>query len=228
VPAVTEIPVKGRRRAIAQKMAESTSTKPRVTHMIDVELDEMLKVKQYLAGKYPNQRFTMTGLLAVAVCRALKDFPCMNATYENDTILEHHGIHLGIAVDMEEGLIVPVIHDCGAKSGVEVCQAVNDIAKGCRENTLSPGAYMGGTFTISNLGSEGIRYFTPIINAPEAAILGVGTIRRELALDNGQVTEHSVMGLCLSFDHRAVDGAPAARFLKAIRDYMEHPFLLGF
>ena len=87
---------------------------------------------------------------------------------------------------------------------------------------------MGGTFTISNLGSEGVRYFTPIINAPEVAILGVGSMRKELALVNGQIEQHRVMGLCLSFDHRAVDGAPAARFLRTLRDYMENPFLLSF
>mgnify|MGYP002604278689 FL=1 len=226
--AVNEIPVRGRRRAIAQKMSESTSTKPRVTHMMDVDLEEMYKVKQALSQRYPDQRFTMTGLLAVAVCKALKAFPCINATYENDVIREHAEIRLGIAVDMPEGLIVPVIHGCDAMSGKDICQAVNKIAGDCRDNKLPPSAYMGGTFTISNLGSEGVRYLTPIINAPEVAILGVGSMRKELALVNGQIEQHRVMGLCLSFDHRAVDGAPAARFLRTLRDYMENPFLLSF
>lgn len=226
--AVKEVPVKGRRRVIAQKMFESTSTKPRVVHMMDVDLEEIMKVKKYLSAQHPDQHFTVTSLLAVAVCRALKDFPGMNATYENDIIYEHQEIRLGIAVDMEEGLIVPVVPGCEAKSGTELCAAINDTVKGCRENTLPPSAYTNGTFTISNLGSSGVRYFTPIINAPEAAILGVGSMRRELALENGQVTEHRVLGLCLTFDHRAVDGAPAANFLRAIKDYMEHPFLLGF
>ncbi len=152
----------------------------------------------------------------------------MNATNENDVIREHSEIRLGIAVDMPEGLIVPVIHGCGGKSGKEICQAVDDIAQNCRNNQLPPSAYMGGTFTISNLGSEGVRYFTPIINAPEVAILGVGSMRKELMLVNGQVEEHRVMGLCLSFDHRAVDGAPAARFLRTLCDYVENPFLLSF
>ena len=152
----------------------------------------------------------------------------MNATNENDVIREHSEIRLGIAVDMPEGLIVTVIHGCGGKSGKEICQAVDDIAQNCRNNQLPPSAYMGGTFTISNLGSEGVRYFTPIINAPEVAILGVGSMRKELMLVNGQVEEHRVMGLCLSFDHRAVDGAPAARFLRTLCDYVENPFLLSF
>lgn len=226
--AVREIPVRGRRRAIAQNMMESTSTKPRVTHMMDVDLEEMFKVKAALSQKYPDRRFTMTGLLAVAVCKALKDFPGLNATYENDVIREHSEIRLGIAVDMPEGLIVPVIHGCDTKNGGEICQAVNDIARDCRNNKLPPSAYRGGTFTISNLGSEGVRYFTPIINVPEVAILGVGSMRKELKMVSGQVEEHRVMGLCLSFDHRAVDGAPAARFLRTLQEYMENPFLLGF
>ena len=221
-------PVKGRRRMIAQRMAESTSTKPRVTHMMDVDLEAMYQVKSALAKKYPDQRFTMTGLLAVAVCRALKEYPYMNATYENDTIFQHSEICLGIAVDMSEGLIVPVIRGCEAKDGRELCQQIVRTAKECRDNKLPPSAYTGGTFTISNLGSEGVRYFTPIINVPEVAILGVGSMESQLRLVNGQVEEHRVIGLCLSFDHRAVDGAPAARFLHTVRDYMEHPFLLGF
>lgn len=226
--AVREIPVRGRRRVIAQKMFESTSTKPRVVHMMDVDLEEMMKVKEYLSAQHPDRHFTVTSLLAAAVCRALRDFPCMNATYENDIIYEHQEIRLGIAVDMEEGLIVPVVPGCESKSGMALCAAIHDTVKSCRENTLPSGAYANGTFTISNLGSAGVRYFTPIINAPEVAILGVGSMRRELALENGQVTERRTVGLCLTFDHRAVDGAPAASFLRAIKDYMEHPFLLGF
>ena len=152
----------------------------------------------------------------------------MNATYENETIREHREIRLGIAVDMEEGLIVPVVAGCENKSGIELCQAVGDTVSGCRNNTLPPSAYMGGTFTITNLGGEGVRYFTPIMNAPEVAILGVGSMFHELVLDNGQVAERRRLGLCLTFDHRAVDGAPAAKFLKTIKEYVENPFLLGF
>ena len=226
--AVREIPVKGRRRAIAQKMSESTSSKPRVVHMMDVDLEEMMKVKQYLARRFPDKQFTLTGLLAVAVCKALKAHPHMNATYENETIREHREIRLGIAVDMEGGLIVPVVAGGENKSGIELCQAVGDTVSGCRNHTLPPSAYMGGTFTITNLGGEGVRYFTPIMNAPEVAILGVGSMFHELVLDNGQVAERRRLGLCLTFDHRAVDGAPAAKFLKTIKEYVENPFLLGF
>lgn len=227
-PAVKETPVKGRRRAIAQKMSESASTKPRVTLMLDADLEELLRAKKYLGEKYPDRRITVTGLLAVAVCKTLKSHPIMNATYENDVIREHADIRLGIAADMEEGLIVPVIGGCAEKTGLEICQAVNETVKGCRENTLPPSAYAGGTFTISNLGSAGIKYFTPIINTPEIAILGVGSMRKELALENGQVVERRKIGLCLSFDHRAVDGAPAGSFLKDLKENIENPFLLGF
>ena len=227
-PAVKETPVKGRRRAIAQKMSESASTKPRVTLMLDADLEELLRAKKYLGEKYPDRRITVTGLLAVAVCKTLKSHPIMNATYENDVIREHADIRLGIAADMEEGLIVPVIGGCAEKTGLEICQAVNETVKGCRENTLPPSAYAGGTFTISNLGSAGIKYFTPIINTPELAILGVGSMRKELALENGQVVERRKIGLCLSFDHRAVDGAPAGSFLKDLKENIENPFLLGF
>lgn len=223
--AVTEIPVKGLRKAVAAAMKNSAYSKPHVSMMIDAQLDAMLEMKSYLKSKYPERKITLTGLLALAVRSALQECPYMNGTSTEDTITLSSAVNLGIAVDLEEGLMVPVIKNSEKMSGLELFEAVNDAAKGCREKTLPPSAYAGGTFTISNVGAIGVKYFTPIINSPEIAILGVGASAKEIVLVNGEVRERTVIGLSLSFDHAVVDGSPAGRFLKALKEKIEHPYM---
>lgn len=221
-------PIRGMRKAIAGKMKKSKQDKPHVTHMIDVDADHLFEVKKYLGQKYPGEKYSLTGLIAAAVSKALREHPEFNATVTEETICVYDQIHMGIAVDVADGLLVPVLCSCDQKTGREICLETGILADGARQGTLPPGAYTGGTFTITNVGTSGVKYFTPIINEPEAAILGVGSVRRELALDGEQVVEKKVLGLCLSFDHAAVDGAPAARFLQTIKEYLEHMYLLGF
>ena len=226
--AVTEIPVKGMRRTVGKAMRNSAYTKPHVTMQTDAELDALLKMKDFLKVKYPDKKVTLTGLLALAVRSALSECPYMNGTATEDTITLYDTINLGIAVDVEEGLMVPVIKGAGSLSGLELFEAVNDTACGCREGSLSPSSYAGGTFTISNVGSTGVRYFTPIINSPEIAILGVGSSRKELYLtEDGEISEHTMIGLSLSFYHAAIDGAPAGRFLKVLKEKIEYPFMMA-
>ena len=227
VAKTTEIPVKGIRKAIASAMRNSAYSKPHVSMMIDVQLDEMLEMKAFLKNKYPEKRITLTGLLALAVRSALGECPYINGTATEDTITLSDSVNLGIAVDAEGGLLVPVIKNIGAKSGLELFEAVNHAAKGCREGTLAPSDYAGGTFTISNVGATGVKYFTPIINSPEIAILGVGASTKEAVVVNGEVRERTMIGLSLSFDHAVVDGSPAGRFLKTLKEKIEHPFMMA-
>lgn len=224
---VTEIPVKGLRRSVGAAMRASAYSKPHVTMQTDAEFDGMLKMKAYLKAKYPDRKITVTGLLALAVRSALKECPYMNGTATEEVITLSDTVNLGIAVDVEGGLMVPVVRNCSAMSGFELFEAVNSVAKGCREGTLGPSSYAGGTFTISNVGSGSVRYFTPIINAPEIAILGVGSPKKELFLKDGEICEHTLLGLSLSFDHSAVDGAPAARFLGVLKEKIENPFMMA-
>ncbi len=225
--AVTEIPVKGMRKSVGTAMRASAYTKPHVTMQIDVCIDAMLGMKDYLKCKYTDKKITLTGLLALAVRSALKECPYMNGQSTEEMITLHEAIHLGIAVDLPGGLMVPVIKDASSMSALELFEAVNTTAKACREGSLGPSSYAGGTFTISNVGSTGVRYFTPIINSPEIAILGVGSSRKELCLCDGEVCECTMIGLSLSFDHAAVDGSPAGRFLKVLKEKIEHPFMMA-
>ena len=224
---ITEIPFKGMRKAVATAMKNSAYTKPHVTMSIDAEMDSLLAMKAYLKGKYPDKKITVTGLLALAVRSALKECPFINGTTTEDAILLNSAINLGIAVDVPAGLLVPVIKNADAMNGFELFDAVNAVAKGCREGTLPPSDYAGGTFTITNVGSKGVKYFTPIINSPEIAILGVGGSRKELILKDGNLAEHTVIGLSLSFDHAAVDGSPAATFLSVLKEKIEHPYMMA-
>jgi len=226
--AVTEIPVKGMRRTVGKAMRSSAYSKPHVTMQTDAELDALLAMKDYLKKKYPDRKVTITGLLALAVRSALKECPYMNGTATEDMITLYDTVNLGIAVDVEGGLMVPVIKDASELGGLELFEAVNETARGCREGSLGPSSYAGGTFTISNVGATGVRYFTPIINSPEIAILGVGSSRKELFFtDEGEICEHTMLGLSLSFDHAAVDGAPAGRFLKVLKEKIENPFMMA-
>lgn len=224
---VTKVPVKGMRRAVAAAMRNSAYSKPHVSMMMDARLDEMLEMKAFLKSKYPDRKITVTGLLALAARSALQECPYMNGTSAEDMISLNSAVNLGIAVDVEGGLLVPVIKNSDAMGGLELFEAVNHAAKGCREGTLPPSDYAGGTFTISNVGATGVKYFTPIINSPEIAILGVGAAAKELVLENGEVKERTVIGLSLSFDHAAVDGSPAGRFLKVLKEKIEHPYMMA-
>lgn len=225
--AVTEIPIKGMRKTVGNAMRASAYSKPHVTMQTDACLDEMLKMKALIKEKYPDKKVTVTGLIALAAISALRDCPYMNGTATEEIITRSEAINLGIAVDVEDGLMVPIIRDAGKMRGLELFEAVNNTATSCRDGKLGPSDYAGGTFTISNIGSGGIRYFTPIINSPEIAILGVGASRKELCLCDGEIMERTVIGLSLSFDHAVVDGAPAAEFLKTLTEKIENPFMMS-
>jgi pyruvate dehydrogenase E2 component (dihydrolipoamide acetyltransferase) len=166
-------------------------------------------------------------LLVRLVALALLENPALNASLENDRIVQHSAVHVGIAVDTERGLLVPVVRDAHSKSVQQIASASAQLIAQARAGKSAPDDLVGGTFTITNLGMYEIDTFTPIINLPECAILGVGRIvARPVVVDEQAetVAVRKMMALSLTFDHRVVDGAPAARFLKRVKQFVEHPY----
>jgi pyruvate dehydrogenase E2 component (dihydrolipoamide acetyltransferase) len=167
-------------------------------------------------------------LLIKLSARALLQHPALNATWQEDTILLWRSVHIGLAVEAPDGLVVPVVRDAHLRSIAEIAQSTRDLVARALARSLKAEEMQGGTFTITNLGMYGIDAFTPIINLPQSAILGVGRIVARPAVVNDQVVPRKLMALSLSFDHRVTDGAAAARFLNLVREYVEEPTLWMF
>ncbi|HLB12085.1 MAG TPA: dihydrolipoamide acetyltransferase family protein, partial [Dehalococcoidia bacterium] len=171
-------------------------------------------------------RLTPTHLVIAAAARALREHPHMNACWDDAGFHIMLDINIGIAVALEQGLVVPVLRRADAQSLWQIALAEARLAERARGRTLSAEEFTGGTFTVTNLGMYGVDAFTPIINPPEAAILGMGRLAERPAVRDGQVVARWLMELCLSFDHRIVDGAPAAAFLGRVMELLENPHLL--
>jgi pyruvate dehydrogenase E2 component (dihydrolipoamide acetyltransferase) len=170
-------------------------------------------------------RISYTDLVVKAVAIALREHPMLNSTLTEEGIVLRDEINIGVAVALEQGLIVPVVRAADQMSVIEIHRALRDLAERAHTGTLSVDEVTGGTFTVTNLGMYGIETFTPIINPPETAILGVGSIAEELALHSGQVVARSKMMLNLTIDHRVIDGAPGAAFLQTLAQLLAHPAL---
>jgi len=160
------------------------------------------------------------------VAEALKAHPILNAALVGDEIHLLGEIHIGMAVALEDGLLVPVVRDADKRSLQEIAQETRRLAQGAREGTLTVDEVTGSTFTVTNLGAYGVDGFTPIINPPEVAILGVGRIVDKPAIHDGQIVRRSIMVLSLTIDHRIVDGAPGAKFLRTVKQLLESPYRL--
>jgi len=225
---VERVPVEGIRARIAEKMAESSRTTASFTLTTEVDASnlvawrEMLKERAIADQKMP----TYNDLLVRIVSGALQEFPALNARLEGDEIVRYRQINIGIAVDTERGLLVPVLPDVAGRSVFEIAAASSDLVSRARSGQVTPDDLAGGTFTISNLGMFDVDVFTPIINIPECAILGVGRIKERAVVVDGQIQVRPTVVLSLTIDHRAVDGAPAARFLQRVKQLVEEPLLL--
>lgn len=219
----------GMRKVISERMAQSAYTAPHVTLTTEVE---MTKVKELRAALLPviekqtGFRVSYTDILVKAVAAALARHPQVNVSIDGDEIVEHSHVNIGLAVAVTDGLMVPVIKDVLNKGLAELTKDAKEIGKRARENKLLPDQLKGSTFTISNLGMYAIDVFTPIINQPESAILGVGRIQDKPVAVKGALEIRPMMALSLSFDHRAMDGAPAAAFLTELKQILENPFEL--
>jgi len=231
VPAVEAAPMAGLRRIIAERMAASHQAVAEVTLVTEADATALVAVREQLKAAVAAEWGFAPGyndLLGLIVARALREFPYMNARLAPDgsAIERAPGANLGMAVDTERGLLVPVIRGAGQKDLRALSTEFRVLAERARAGKSLPDDLTGGTFTITNLGMYGVDAFTPIVNLPEAAILGVGRIQEKAVVREGAIVVRHMWTLSLSFDHRLVDGAPAARFLQRIKALVESPYLL--
>jgi len=217
------------RKVIAERMVESLQVAAQLTTVVEVDVTKIDRLRQSAKGSFESRegvKLTFLPFFAVAVCEALKQHPVLNASINGDQITYHGAEHLGIAVDTERGLLVPVVRDAGDLNMGAIARKISDVAARTRDNKISPDELGGGTFTITNTGSRGALFDTPIINQPQVAILGLGSVvKRPVVMkgpDGGEtIAIRSMVYLALSYDHRIVDGADAARFLVTLKERLE-------
>jgi 2-oxoglutarate dehydrogenase E2 component (dihydrolipoamide succinyltransferase) len=218
------------RRLIAEHMVMSKRTSPHVTSFIDVDVTRLVNWRNSIKDKFietEGQKLTLTPIFIDAAARALNDFPMINVSVEGNNIIKKKNINIGMATALPDGnLIVPVIKNANEKNLTGIARAVNDLAERARSNKLKPDEISGGTFTVTNFGSYNNLSGTPIINQPQAAILGTGAIRKMPAVvetpDGDVIGIRQIMILSLSYDHRVIDGALAGRFINRIKQILEN------
>lgn len=211
---VEVIPLEGMRRRIADRLALSRRTAADVTTVIDVAMDAVARVRKETGLSY-------TTYVAWALARSLPEFPDINATFVDNEIHRHKKVNLGVAVALDDGLVVPVVRDAARLTPQAIEDEVGRLAALARDGRIQPADMSGATFTITNSGTFGSLLFTPIINVPEVAILGVGRVADVPVVKDGQVVPGKVMYLSLSYDHRVVDGATAVKFLAAVKQRLQ-------
>ena len=220
-----DVKFSGIRRAISKSMHTSLSTMAQLTHTTSFDATEILKYRKMLkAAEGELAGITLGDIVLFAVSRTLLNHPDLNAHMldDNNIRLFNH-VNLGVATDTPRGLMVPTIFHADEMSLLEISKAVKQLAAECREGNISPDKLTGGSFTVSNLGNLGVESFTPVINPPQTGILGVcGTVDRVRKAADGTITVYPAMALSLTYDHRAVDGAPAARFQKELCHNLEN------
>lgn len=220
------IPVTGMRKAIANRMHASLQNSAQLTLTMKVDVTDLVALHKEIAEvvqkRYDN-KLTITDFVSRAVVLALGDHKEMNSAYIDDAIHQFEHVHLGMAVALEKGLVVPAIRFANNLSLVELSKEIKNVAQKARAGNLNSDDMQGTTFTISNLGSFGIEYFTPVLNVPETGILGVGAIEHVPVYKEKKLRKGSMLPLSLTFDHRVLDGAPAAAFLRTIKRYLEEP-----
>ena len=226
IAAGQEIPLSSMRRTIAKRLSESKFTAPHYYVTMEIDMDAAADLREQLT-RSESGKLSYNDLVVKACARALTRFPAVNASWREDRILTHAEVHVGIAVAIPDGLIVPVVRNADRKSVVEISREVKDLAGRARDKKLKPEEFMGSTFSVSNLGMFDVTEFTAIINPPESAILAVGGVRRVPVVDdNDDVRPGYRMKVTLSSDHRVIDGALAAQFLGEVRRLLENPVSL--
>ena len=229
-PAATAAPAKtkplvGMRKVIAERMTQSWNSAPHVHLTVEVDMTATLALKDQLA-KASGQKASVTEIIIKCAAQVLEEIPVVNASIIGSQIVYHDTVNMGVAVSLDDGLIVPVIRAAESKTLREIRAAVVDLGARARSNKLQPDEISGGTFTVTNLGMFGTDHFTPIINPPESAILAVcRTVDKPVAL-NGQVVIRPMCNFVLGFDHRLIDGAVGAKFMARLRELLENPLLL--
>lgn len=211
------------RKIIAQRMSESQSISATVNYNLSVDTTELKIIKEKLK---PIHKVSFTDLIVKILAMVLLEYPLLNSTVEGDEIITRNYVNIGVAVALEDGLIVPVVKYANVKGLKVISEEIRSLTEKARNNLLKPEHLTGGTFTVTNLGMYNMESFTPIINQPEVAILGVNTIQEVPKNINGNVVFRPMMTLSLTADHRIIDGSVAAQFLNRVKEYMENPNIL--
>jgi 2-oxoisovalerate dehydrogenase E2 component (dihydrolipoyl transacylase) len=235
-PAATDaeiVPLSPMRQAIARHMALSKQTAPHATTVMEADMTLVVRARERLRSEFERQgvRLTFTPIFVQAIAAGIRAVPGANSSFSDDALLIHRRLHIGVAVALPDGLIVPVIRDAGEKSLLELAAAVNDLAERARTKHLAPEEVQGGTFTLTNHGTAGSLFAMPIIVQPQAGILGVGAIRkRPVVISRGHpllpdpddaIAIRPMAYLSFTFDHRVFDGADADRFLATVKQFLE-------
>jgi pyruvate dehydrogenase E2 component (dihydrolipoamide acetyltransferase) len=222
------IPVRGPRRLIAEKMSRSWREIPHVTTFLTVDATHVLAFRDDIE-KETGTRVSPLAIVVRALAETCHLHPMLNASFDAEAheIVTHGDVNVGIATDTERGLLVPVVRDADSKGIREIAATAADLVEQARTGTIEPGAFAGGTITVTNVGTFGSEFGTPIINHPEGAILALGVIEPRALVVDGEVVARPAVTVSLSFDHRLLDGAEAGRALRAFADLLESPFRLG-
>ena len=222
IESYTEENVSQMRKTIARRLAESKFTAPHFYLTLDIDMDSAIKARKSM-NQMDGVKVSFNDMVVKAVAMSLKQHPTINSSWLGDVIRRNHHVHIGIAVAVDEGLLVPVVRFADTKGLTQIGAEVKDFAQKAKDKKLQPSDWEGNTFTISNLGMFGIEAFTAIVNPPDSCILAVGGIKEVPVVKNGQVVPGNVMKVTLSCDHRVVDGASGAAFLQTFKNYMENP-----
>ncbi len=229
VPLGGVIPFAGLRKAVADNLEKSARAVIPVTLTMGVDMSEATRMREQLNPVYEKKhgvRLSFTDIVIKAAARAIEDYPVMNSSLEGDQIRIHDGVHVCVAVAVPDGLLAPVVRDANLKPLWAISAEVRDLAERGRAGRLGPAELSGGTFTVTNLGAFGVEHFNAIINPPQCAILAVCAIQKKpVVTPDDRIEVRPMMNLCLTFDHRIVDGAPAAEFLAHIKELLENPYL---
>jgi len=213
------------RKTIGKRLLESSQGIPNFYVTMKVEMAAVNALRAQL-NRAPGYKISVNDIVTKATSFALREFPAVNSSYLGDVIRQNANIDICVAVSIEGGLITPIVMDVDQKGLGQISAEIKALVAKAKAGKLAPAEYQGGTFTISNLGMYGVDEFTAIINPPQAAILAVGGIQKELYLDNGVAKEQDVMKLTMTSDHRVIDGALAAQFLSALKSLLENPVWL--
>jgi len=222
------IPLKGMRKTIAKRMSESWSTSPRVTYTRPVDVTCLKDFRSRLKAEFEKRglKLTFNHIIMKVCAQALLEFPHINGSLVDDTLILHPHAHIGLAIGMDSGLLVPNVKNCDLKSLSQIAEETEKLIAEAKAGRTNMDDLVGGTFTLSNLGAYGITSFSPIINQPELAILGIDAMVDTPVVIGGEITIRPMMNLSLTADHRIIDGALAAQFLQRIGEYLENPALL--
>jgi pyruvate dehydrogenase E2 component (dihydrolipoamide acetyltransferase) len=227
-PAATpgqELPLSGMRKTIARRLTESKVQSPHFYVTVEIDMDAAAAVREQIQ-RAEETKVSFNDLIVKASAKALRKFPAVNASWGGESITIHGDVHVGVAVAINDGLIVPVVRNADRKSILEISREVKDLATRARDRKLKPEEFSGGTFSISNLGMFDVTEFTAIINPPESAILAVGAVKKIPVVKGDQLAVGQRMRVTLSSDHRVIDGALAAQFLAELRRLLENPVSL--